>query len=328
MWMAKLLSMIELRHLRYFLVAAEHGSFRKAGNALAVQESAISRRIRDLEDRLGASLFQRHSGGVELTVAGRNFLAQTRVAMKHLGDAVIDVGAIGRSESGHLRVGIFSSLSSGFLYDLFQAYDADMSSVCIDFSDGSPTEHIAAVRMHQIDIAFVTGTAQHTGCETAHLWSEQVFAVLPSTHHLANHPSLVWRDLIGGTFIVSEQAPGREVHDYLLKRLSDLGQYPDVQRQNVGRDNLMSLVAIGRGLTLTSEATTSTSFHGVVYRPVAGETLPFSAVWSPQNDNPALRRLLSMARAKRAVELATRSAIVTHPPQSGAELSRTPDQSP
>ena len=153
MWRAKPLSSIELRHLRYFLAAAEHGSFRKAGIALAVQESAISRRIRDLEDRLGASLCHRHNGGVKLTMAGRNFLDQTRVAMKHLGDGVTDVGAIDRSESGHLRVGIFSSLSSGFLHELFRAYDVDLKSVRIDFSDGNPTEHIAAVRMHQIDVA-------------------------------------------------------------------------------------------------------------------------------------------------------------------------------
>jgi DNA-binding transcriptional LysR family regulator len=47
--MAKLPKSIELRHLRYFLAAAEHGSFRKAAVALGVQESSMSRRIRDLE---------------------------------------------------------------------------------------------------------------------------------------------------------------------------------------------------------------------------------------------------------------------------------------
>ncbi len=328
MWRVKPLSSLELRHLRYFLAAAEYGSFRKAGAALAVQESAISRRVRDLEDRLGASLFQRHNGGVKLTMAGRNFLDQTRAAMKHLGDGAIDVGAIGRSESGHLRVGIFSSLSSGFLYELFKAYDADLKRVRIDFSDGDPTEHIAAVRMHQIDVAFVTGTAQHTGCEAAHLWSEQVFAVVPSTHHLATRPSLVWSDLIGQTFIVSEQAPGREIHDYLLKRLADLGQYPEIHRQNVGRDNLMSLVAIGRGLTLTSEATTSTTFSGLVYRRIKGEMLPFSAVWSAKNDNPALRRLLSMARARRSIDQPVSQPALRLTSPRGAESSRILDPSP
>lgn len=72
--MAKYIDAIEFRHLRYFIAAAGHRSFRKAGAALGVQESAISCGIRDLEDRLGASLLLRHSGGVHLTIAGRRFL--------------------------------------------------------------------------------------------------------------------------------------------------------------------------------------------------------------------------------------------------------------
>ncbi len=62
---------IRLRQLRHFLAAADQGSFRKAAIALAINESSVSRQIRDLEDELGASLFIRHSGGVRLTVAGQ-----------------------------------------------------------------------------------------------------------------------------------------------------------------------------------------------------------------------------------------------------------------
>ena len=59
-----------------------------------------------------------------------------------------------------------------------------------------------------------------------------------------------------------------------------------------------TLVAVGRGLTLTSEATTVAQFPGITYRRMAGEILPFSAIWSARNDNPASRRLLSMARTR------------------------------
>lgn len=54
---------IELRHLRYFVAAAEHGSFRKTGPALGRSQAAISRSIGDLEDQIGASLFHRHTWG-------------------------------------------------------------------------------------------------------------------------------------------------------------------------------------------------------------------------------------------------------------------------
>ena len=87
--------MIELRHINYFVVASEQGSFRKAATLLSIQESAVSRRIRDLEDQLGASLFQRHSGGVCLTQAGQRFLRRARIVLQQIEDGVNDVAAIG-----------------------------------------------------------------------------------------------------------------------------------------------------------------------------------------------------------------------------------------
>ena len=71
-----------------------------------------------------------------------------------------------------------------------------------------------------------------------------------------------------------------------------------MQKLNVGRDTLMHLVAMGLGVSLTTEATIATPFPKVVFRPMAGddELLQFSAAWLPHNDNPALRRFLSLAR--------------------------------
>lgn len=216
--------------------------------------------------------------------------------LQHINDGARDIAAIGRSEKGRIKVGIFSSLASGFLSDLFQAYDQNHGDVRIDFIDGDPAEHVAAVRQIQLDVAFVTGTQEWAGCEREYLWSERVFVVLPDGHGLAHRGELGWTELAGESFIVSDAAPGPEIHDYLVQRLADLGHRPEIRPQDVGRDNLLSLVAVGRGLTLTSEATTGAQFPGIVFRPIIGELLPFSAVWSPRNDNPALRRLLSLAR--------------------------------
>jgi len=289
--------MIEIRHIRYFVAASEHGSFRKAANALGIQGSAVSRRIRDLEDKLGASLFHRHRGGVSLTQAGQHFLHRARKALRQIGEGARDVAAIGRAEDGRIKVGIFSSLASGFLSDLLRAYDKNHAGVRIEFIDGNPAEHVSAVRQLRLDVAFITGTAGWPECETDHLWCERVFVVLPSDHSLASKGELDWPDLASETFIVSDTAPGPEIHDYLVQRLADLGHHPEVRLQCVGRDNLLSLVAAGQGLTLTSEATTVAHLPGIVYRPIANELLPFSAVWSPRNDNPACRRLLSLARS-------------------------------
>ena len=106
---------MNFRHLRYFIAASEHGSFRKASAALGVQESTISRRVRDMEDGLGSALFHRHSGGVCLTVAGQRLLSRARKVLRYVNEGAEIVDAVGRAKEGHLRIGIFSSLASGFL---------------------------------------------------------------------------------------------------------------------------------------------------------------------------------------------------------------------
>ncbi|ODT81437.1 MAG: LysR family transcriptional regulator [Pelagibacterium sp. SCN 64-44] len=295
--MAKHLHSIELRHLRYFVAAAEHGSFRKAAAAIGIQESAVSRRIRDLEDRLGATLFRRHSGGVRLTFAGERFLNRARLIIRNLGEGAHDIAAVGRAEHGSLRIGIYSSIASGFLTDLLGAYGQHNSKVRIELIDGNPAEHVAAIRQFDLDIAFLTGTQDWAGCERAHLWSERVAVVLPDHHPLTIREELAWPDLAGESFIVSAAAPGQEIHDHLVCKLAALGRHPDIQVQSVGRDNLLPLVALGQGLTLVSEAMTVAKFPGIAYRMIASEILPFNGVWSPKNDNPALRRLLGLARS-------------------------------
>ncbi len=269
---------IELRHLRYFIAAAEYGSFRKAGAAVGVQESAISRGIRDLEDLLGASLFHRHSGGVRLTFAGNRFLRSSRHVIRKLGEGAHDVAAVGRGENGDVRIGIYSSIASGFLAELLQAYRHRYSKVRIKLIDGNPAEHIAAIRQLRLDVAFLTGDRNWPGCDRAPLWSERVFVVLPDIHPLVAEEEVMWRDLADQPFIVSETAPGQEIHDHLVRELTGLGWHPEIQVQSVGRDNLLPLVAIGQGLTLVSEAMTVAQFPGVTYRPILGEILPFSAI--------------------------------------------------
>jgi DNA-binding transcriptional LysR family regulator len=288
---------IELRHLRYVVAAAECGSFRRAAKTLNIQESAVSRRVRDLEDQIGAALFIRHSGGVILTQAGEIFLRHARRALKQISHATIDVGAIGRGEHGVIRIGIFSSLASGFLAQLLCAFGASHSDVRIEIIEGAPSDHIAAVQQHQLDVAFVTGLHPIERCDVEQFWIERIFVVVPLAHRLAKLRAIRWRDLHDQRFVVSEGDPGPEIQDFLIKHLADLGIHPEIERFKVGRDNLMQIVSFGRGLTLTSEATIATRFPGVVYRRLDGETLPFRAVWSPRNDNPAFRRFLSMARS-------------------------------
>ncbi len=170
-----------------------------------------------------------------------------------------------------VRVGLFSSLASGFLAELIQAYAVEHASVRFEFVEGDHSEHVAAIRQHRLDIAFLTGRAPADGwpadgCEIAHLWNERVYTVMSEGDELALKEMVEWDDLRGRDFVVSAAQPASEIYAFLVKHLGRLGRSPSIELQAVYRDTLMQIVAGSRKLTLTSEATIAAQFPGVVYR--------------------------------------------------------------
>lgn len=170
-----------------------------------------SRRIRDLEARLGAALFIRSPGGVQLTQAGMQFVERGRKALSEIGLAKAVATKVGRGEDGHVRIGIFSSLASGFLSDLIESFGTRHATVKLTFIDDNPAEHVAAIRKHQLDVAFITGAADWPGCDGQQLWTERIYVVLPTGHRLGGEGEVDFAELAGEPFIVSESAPGEEI---------------------------------------------------------------------------------------------------------------------
>lgn len=250
-----------------------------------------------MEDQLGVSLFVRRHTGARLTDAGRRFLRQALPAVEQLELARKTAGAAGRVEIGTVRIGVLTSLAGGFLRDLIRSYAERHPDVLIDIRDGGRREHIAAIRAGKLDVAFVTGAGTVPDCETAELWQERVHVAMPGSHPLASRERLDWPELCNELYIVSRFEPGPEVHDYIVRRAADYSTYPQVEHKAVLQGTLMNLVGLGQGITLVSAAWTAVRLPDLVLRPLTDEAdiVPFSAVWSPKNDNPALRRFLSIA---------------------------------
>src|SRR3954453_23216267 len=72
---------VEIPHLRYVVAAADHSSFRRAANALNITQPTLSKRIREVEDRLGVTLFERSTGGAELTPIGEEFVVSAAASL-------------------------------------------------------------------------------------------------------------------------------------------------------------------------------------------------------------------------------------------------------
>jgi DNA-binding transcriptional LysR family regulator len=288
--------MLDMKALSFFVAVAEAGGFRKASSRRGVLQSVISRKVRELEDDLGVSLFERHREGVRLTNAGRHFLEDVRRIFAHMERATSATSAAGLADQGRLSIGVASSMSAGFLYKLIGTWRAQHPSVALNIRDATPGELVAAVLERELDVTFITGTAVPPGCDMELLWIDSIYLAVSTANPVSKKASVEMKDIAAESFIVNQGNFGIEIRDFLIRQLSDLGVRPSVQVFDVGREVLFTMVGLGFGCTTAATLETGVQYPSVRYVPIKDVRLPFNAVWSPANDNPALRRFLSFGR--------------------------------
>jgi DNA-binding transcriptional LysR family regulator len=118
------MSHIELRHIRYFLAVAEELHFARAAERLHIEQSPLSRAIRDLEYSLDLQLFERTTRSTRLTWAGQVFLSETRRVLTTLEQAISTTKAAATGYRGTLRI----ALSDGVAQPWFAALLAQLSA--------------------------------------------------------------------------------------------------------------------------------------------------------------------------------------------------------
>jgi DNA-binding transcriptional LysR family regulator len=168
--------------------------------------------------------------------------------------------------------------------------------VAIDLVEGGPNEHVAALLAHEIDLTFQLSSVPHQGLDAEQLWIDRVFAAVPAGSPYTGAAQCRIAQLADAEFIVSTRNSGPDIRDFLTNRLYQLGNSPSIRTIDVGREALMHCVGLGMGVTITTSADVAIGYPGVIFVEILDQRLPFSAIWSPRNDNPALRRFLSDAR--------------------------------
>ena len=290
--------MLDLQSVNQALLVAERLSIRRAANQLGLRPSAVSRRIRNLEDQLGVTLFERHSAGVQPTLAGNRFLARARWAIAELDYAVRSATSIQKGDAGALTIAFYPSLTSGLLHQILAEHRVRFPHVEFGFIEAAPTDQLVSVRQHRADVAFLSAASDAHGAESEHLWDEPVSVALPEAHPLAGRQNLSWADLGSEAFVVRAYSSGPVIYAWLAARLHPGGYAPNITQHDVCRENLLGLVGAGYGLTIVSGSATGLIVPGVVFRPLTDEdaTVAIRMAWMSDNENPALGRFLSHAR--------------------------------
>lgn len=311
---------MELRHLRYFLAAAEEEHFRRASDRLHVTRPAVSMIIADLERELGTQLFERLSHRVKLTAAGRALLPKLRTVMHDLNDALLLTKRVGEGKTGQLTIG-YGSLT--LLHSIFRASvkqfrelypDATLSLLEI------PTgEHPRALAEGRINAGFMHFGARPSPIDRARdpdgpaqddalldwipIQTGTLGVVLPRHHHLARRASLRLAELAHERFIVVPASSASPDVGPLYTLCQQAGFAPRIAQEVSSVASQLNLISVdmGIGLAVTGRHFTYPSSLAVVPLEGVDYQTRFVFGWAKGHCDPVLERMIEIVRAQAAL---------------------------
>ncbi len=230
---------------RAFVEAARLGGFTKAAEAIGCSQSGVSRMISDLEKDWGIVLLERGRGGVRLTPEGERLLGYASALCAGCDDLVRTVRDIRGLGSGRIRIGTFSSVATHWLPHVISRFKADNPGIEYELLIGDYWEIEAWVREGRVDFGF-TRLTDGTGLETTVLQRDELMAVVPEGHPLADSDTIRLEDLCKEPFLLLERCDRAEVSELLDRH----GMRPDIRCTTWDDYSVMSMVEGGMGVSI------------------------------------------------------------------------------
>jgi len=291
---------MELRHLRYFLAAAEEENISRAALKLHVSQPALSRQIRDLEEELGVLLLERGAKSVRLTEAGRVFFEEAREVLFRADQAVKKTRAVGHRGTTELPVGYAPSLTVQVLPKALRVFQKEAPAVRVILHDLSTEEMLARLRDGAIQLALLV---QPTPAMLRGLIFEEIARypmclAVPTDHPLARLRSVSVKQVAGQPLIGYSRAGYPEYHDFMQELFSSLPHPPRLVEEHDGVTSLIAAVESGRGAALAPSCLSCMVGPRLKLLPIKPEPAPVvvGAVWRKGNLPSLTERFLDAVR--------------------------------
>jgi len=283
---------MELRHLRYFVAAAEEQHFGRAAERLRIAQPALSRQIQDLENEIGFELFDRLPRGVKISAAGKSLPEDARSILKQADEAVRRAGKVAH-QSGILRVGFIESLSwHGVVPRSFRQFRRRHPDARLELRSLSSLDQVEAVRLGKLDAGYVyRPLIKDRNLAHVPVALHNVMLALPQGHSLLKVKPLRLRDLRDTAFVWFSKRTNPVFHRQLMQQCNRGGlKHPQIVQEAINEPTILSQVACKLGVAFVSGATRRRRPKGVAMRSVVDLDLPipFSLVWRKDNISPLL----------------------------------------
>ncbi|MFG0230889.1 LysR family transcriptional regulator [Achromobacter sp. 413638] len=285
---------ITLRQLKYFVAAAELGQISQAAIQLAISQSAVTSAIRELEETVGAALFERSAHGVTLTHSGRGFLNHAYNILSSV-DEALRMPSAAEDVSGRLLLAASYTVIGYFLPYHLQRLSQQYPQLDIQLHELNRSAIEEGLIANRYDMAvLLTSNVANPDLAVEHFFGSPRRLWLPARHPLLERDTVTLEDVAREPFIMLTVD---EAAYTALRYWNETPFKPDVRLRTSSVEAVRSMVANGSGVTVLSD---------MVYRPwsLEGrriETIQLKDPIPPMNVGLAWRKGAEISPAMRAV---------------------------
>jgi LysR family transcriptional activator of glutamate synthase operon len=240
---------MELRQLHYFVSVARKQHVTHAAEELHVAQSAVSRQIHLLEEELELNLFVQKGRNLQLTPVGKLFLDRIERILADLEHVVQEAHEFLDPNKGEIRIGFPHSLGINLLPTVVACFRKIYPDVKFRLKQGTYNSLIRDVVNGEIDLSFISPFPENHGQVSGELLlTEELFAILPAQHALANEASINLAQLKEEPFVMfSEEYSLRAI---VLEACKKAGFVPKFGFEGDETDTIRGLVSAGLGVSL------------------------------------------------------------------------------
>lgn len=249
---------ITLKQLRYVDALARHGHFGQAAEVCAVTQPALSMQIKELEEGLGARLFERGARQVRLTGLGEEFVARARDILRAV-DELSDVARTRRDgPGGRLRLGVIPTIAPYLLPRLIRDLAARYPGVDLQVRETQTERLIAELTEGRLDTALVALPVSEPSLDEVALFSEGFVLVRSETE--ADRPVPSPEALPDMQLLLLEE--GHCFRDQALEVCGLRGGARRAGFDGSSLSTLVQMVGAGIGVTLIPEMAVAVETRG------------------------------------------------------------------
>lgn len=264
---------MEFRHLRYFLAVAEELHFARAAERLHIEQSPLSRAIRELEEELGAQLFVRTSRSTRLTLAGKLLMENAPRVLLALDQARESVKAAANGFHGRLRVALSDGISPSRLPALLARCREEDPEIEIRLFEVPLAQQLSGLRDDLYDAGFSMADEVGDGIIIEPAWEDELMVAMPARHELLAHRRVPLDEVLQHPLVLGDPAVSEGHAKQIDRILRKQDREPLIEQYVATFDVMMTFVSAGLALGLAGAAHIASSHEpGVVGRPLAGKS--------------------------------------------------------